>query len=169
MRLACISGKLKGLTQSRCKRENQNASNSAAFNEVATSQQLLLSRLPLGFAAFDQRPCFLPDTRSWRFMPAPKVRKNPKSEEEPIILYDESQSIMELTEVHPDSPEPLDRRPRVLDGIAGQLHLPARPRCPTTPTRRPHPVNKYTVTRKRYRSFASRASSITTVGSNGSS
>src|SRR5450755_1032632 len=76
MRLACISGKLKGLTQSRCKRENQNASNSAAFNEIATSQQLLLSRLPLGFAAFDQRPCFLPDTRSWRFMPAPKVRKN---------------------------------------------------------------------------------------------
>src|ERR1039457_6629292 len=68
------------LTHSRCKRENQNASNSAAFNEIATSQQLLLSRLPLGFAAFDQRPCFLPDTRSWRFMPAPKVRKNPKSD-----------------------------------------------------------------------------------------
>ena len=67
------------LTPSRCKRENQNASNSAAFNEIATSQQLLLSRLPLGFAAFDQRPCFLPDTRSWRFMPAPKVRKNPKA------------------------------------------------------------------------------------------
>src|ERR1039457_4816254 len=67
------------LTHSRCKRENQNASNSAAFNEIATSQQLLLSRLPLGFAAFDQRPCFLPDTRSWRFMPAPKVRKTPKS------------------------------------------------------------------------------------------
>src|SRR5450755_2893757 len=44
--------------------------------EIGTSQQLLLSRLPLGFAAFDQRPCFLPDTRSWRFMPAPKVRKN---------------------------------------------------------------------------------------------
>src|ERR1039457_6052616 len=65
-----------GLTQSRGKRENQNASNSAAFNEIATSQQLLLSRLPLGFAAFDQRPCFLPNTRSWRFMPAPKVRKN---------------------------------------------------------------------------------------------
>src|ERR1035441_159288 len=54
------------LTHSRCKRENQNASNSAAFNEIATSQQLLLSRLPLGFAAFDQRLCFLPDTRSWR-------------------------------------------------------------------------------------------------------
>ena len=33
-------------------------------------------KTPLGFAAFDQRPCFLPDTRSWRFMPAPKVRKN---------------------------------------------------------------------------------------------
>src|SRR5450755_3299686 len=56
------------LTHSRCKRENQNASNSAAFNEIATSQQLLLSRLPLGFAAFDQRPCSLPDTRSWRFI-----------------------------------------------------------------------------------------------------
>src|SRR5450631_126396 len=88
MRLACISGKLKGLTQSRCKCENQNASNSAAFNEIATSQQLLLSRLPLGFAAFDQRPCFLPDTRSWRFMPAPKVRKNPKPEEEPVIMFE---------------------------------------------------------------------------------
>src|ERR1035438_9989356 len=74
------------LTHSRCKRENQNASNSAAFNEIATSQQLLLSRLPLGFVAFDQRPCFLSDTRSWRFMPAPKVRKNPKPEEEPRYL-----------------------------------------------------------------------------------
>ena len=74
------------LTHSRCKRENQNASNSAAFNEIATSQQLLLSRLPLGFAAFDQRPCFLPDTRSWRFMPAPKVRKTPKTEDEPRYL-----------------------------------------------------------------------------------
>src|ERR1035438_5529569 len=71
------------LTHFRCKRENQNASNSAVFNEIATSLTASCQDSPWASRLSINVPVFFLIRALGGSLPAPKVRKNPKRESEP--------------------------------------------------------------------------------------